>query len=266
MTSTPAPIGIVGYGYLGSFVYEQITSRPELGLEIAFVHDADSDRLLSAPSEIVLEKLEDIGERSVDLVLELAHPDISRQYGCAFLEVADYMPLSVTALADAALEAAMVETARRHDRRLFIPHGAVIGLEALEEGRDLWEEVTIRMTKPLRSLDFSAAPGLGPEGIDGETTLYDGPARGICPLFPRNVNTHAAVALAGIGFDRTRSVLIADPSLDVSIIEVEARGGGVDVVIRRENPMKGVSGVLTLTAVLSGVVRARGTTTGLTIC
>ncbi len=50
------------------------------------------------------------------------------------------------------------------------------------------------------------------------------------------------------------------------VYEVEARGSGVDVVIRRENPMKGVSGVLTLTAVLSSVIRARGTAPGLTIC
>ena len=50
------------------------------------------------------------------------------------------------------------------------------------------------------------------------------------------------------------------------MIEVEARGGGVDVQIRRENPMKGVSGVLTLNAVLSGVVRARGTAPGMVIC
>jgi len=261
-----ARVGIIGLGYLGSFVYEQLTSRPELGLEVVFAHDADPARLEAVPAEVALTDLDGFAARRPDLVLELAHPDISRRYGRAFLEAADYMPLSVTALADAVLEETLVTAARQRGHRLFIPHGAVIGLDALEEGRDLWGEVTIRMTKPLRSLDFAAAPHLGPQGIDGETLLYDGPARGVCPLFPRNVNTHAAVALAGIGFDRTRSVLVADPSLEVSVIEVEARGSGVEVKIRRENPMKGVSGVLTLTAVLAGVVRARGTAPGLTIC
>lgn len=266
MNRDRARLGLIGFGYLGSYVYEQVATRPELGLDVAFVCDADDSRLGPVPRDLVLDDLEEAGQRRPDLILELAHPDISRRYGGTFLEVADYMPLSVTALADPELERSLVETARRRGRRLFIPHGAVIGLDALEEGRELWDEVAIRMTKPVRSLDFAAAPDLDADRIRSATVLYDGPTRGICPLFPRNVNTHASVALAGIGFDRTRSVLIADPSLEVSIIEVEARGGGVDVKIRRENPMKGVSGVLTLSAVLSGVVRARGTAPGLAIC
>lgn len=265
-TAARTDVGIVGFGYLGSYLYEQLTTRPELGMDVAFVHDADPARLADLPAGLALDDLSDFAARHPALILELAHPDISRDHGRDFLEVADYMPLSVTALADAQLQEALVETAVRRGRRLFVPHGAVIGLDALEEGRALWEQVTIRMTKPLGSLDFSAAPRLQPGTIESETVLYDGPTRQICPLFPRNVNTHAAVALAGIGFDRTRSVLIADPDLEVSIIELEASGGGVEVRIRRENPMQGVSGVLTLTAVLSGVIRARGMAPGLTIC
>lgn len=266
MCAARARLGIVGFGYLGSYVYQQVSTRPELGLDLAFVHDGATTKLAALPPEVVLGDLSRFADRRPDLVVELAHPDVSRRWGCAFLARADYMPLSLTALADAELEQALVSAAGAGGRRLFIPHGAIVGLDALEEGRGLWEEVSIRMVKPLRSLDFSAAPHLGPAGIAGQTVLYDGPTRGICPLFPRNVNSHAAVALAGIGFDRTRSVLVADPALEVSIIEVEARGGGVTVQVRRENPMKGVSGVLTLSAVLAGVVRARGTAPGMAIC
>ena len=89
---------------------------------------------------------------------------------------------------------------------------------------------------------------------------------GLVPLFPRNVNSHAAVALGGIGFDATRSVLVADPALETSIIVVRARGGGVEVEVRRENPMKGVSGVFTLVATLASVGRACGPGAGLRIC
>lgn len=102
--------------------------------------------------------------------------------------------------------------------------------------------------------------------IHGETVLFEGTARDICPLFPRNVNSHAAVALAGIGFDRTRSVLIADPALEVSIIELEARGGGVEISIRRENPMAGVSGVMTLMSSLASIGRASAVQPGLRVC
>jgi aspartate dehydrogenase len=266
MSAAATRIGLVGQGYLGSFVYEQLTSRPELGFQVVFVHDADPARLGDVPAHMVLGDLSECARRRPELIVELAHPDVSREHGVSFLEVADYMPLSLTALADEDLERDLKTAAAAQDRRLFIPHGAVVGLDGLEEGRDLWEEVTITMTKPLHSLDFSAAPHLGPDGIVAETVLFDGSARQVCPLFPRNVNTHAAVALAGIGFDRTRSVLIADPGLEVSVIQLEARGGGVAVSVRRENPMKGVSGKLTLTAVLASVTRTRTAPAGMSLC
>ena len=259
-------IGLIGFGYIGAYVYEQITTRPELGLDIAFVHNRSPGRVAGLPAEHVLEDLAAFAGRNPDLVVEVAHPDITRDHGRAFLEAADYMPLSLTAFADAELEAGLLETARTAGTRLFVPHGAVVGLDALEEGRQTWDGVSMVMKKPVRSLDFSNAPGIDPAAITKETTLFDGTAREICPLYPRNVNSHAAVALAGIGFDRTRSVLIADPALEASIIEVEARGGGVEISIRRANPMKGVSGVMTLVSTLASIGRAKGDSPGLRVC
>ena len=61
-------------------------------------------------------------------------------------------------------------------------------------------------------------------------------------------------------------MLIADPALEVSIIEVEARGGGVEICIRRENPMKGVSGVMTLMSTLASIGRAKAGGPGLRVC
>ena len=188
----------------------------------------------------------------------MAHPAVTRQFGEMFLRETDYMPLSMTAFADEALQQRLLETARRSGTCLFIPHGAVVGLENIFEGRDLWEEVTMVMKKNPKNLDFSAAPQFKAAEITKATVLYDGPTRAVCPLFPRNVNSHATVALAGIGFDRTRSVLVADPSLDVSVIEITAQGKGVAMRIERSNPLKGVSGVFTLNSTLAAVCRAKG--------
>jgi aspartate dehydrogenase len=259
-------IGLVGFGYIGHYIFEQIRDRTDLGLEIGFVHNRSPQKLTEVGSDKILACLKDFAAYSVDLVVEVAHPDITLEYGAAFLAAADYMPLSLTALADAQVEEKLRRTAEQNGRRLFVPHGAVVGLDALEEGREMWDEVSITMKKPLRSLDFSAAADLGPQGIEAETVLYDGPARGVCPLFPRNVNSHAAVALAGIGFERTRSVLVADPALEDSIIEVRARGGGVELDIRRANPMQGVSGVFTLMSTLASIGRAGVGRPGLQVC
>ncbi len=261
-----ARIGLIGLGYIGRYVYEQVASRPDLGLEIAFVHDLAAERLAGLPENVVLKDITAFSSRHPDLVVEMAHPAVTRQFGEMFLRETDYMPLSMTAFADEALERQLLGTARKSGSCLFIPHGAAVGLENIFEGRDLWEEVEIVMKKNPKNLDFSLAPQFEPAEITKATVLYDGPTRAVCPLFPRNVNSHATVALAGIGFDRTRSVLIADPSLDVSVIEVTAQGKGVTLKIERSNPLKGVSGVFTLNSTLAAVCRAKGSGGAMRIC
>jgi aspartate dehydrogenase len=261
-----ARIGLVGLGYIGGYVYEQIASRPELGLEVTFVHDLAEERLAGLPANVLLPDLKAFASRRPDLVVEMAHPAVTRQFGELFLRETDYMPLSMTAFADEGLEERLLETARRSGTCLFIPHGAVVGLENIFEGRDLWEEVTVVMKKNPKNLDFSTAPQFKTAEITKPTVLYDGPTRGVCPLFPRNVNSHATVALAGIGFDRTRSVLVADPSLQVSVIELAAEGNGVAMRIERSNPLKGVSGVFTLNSTLAAITRAKGSGSSMQTC
>ena len=266
MATKKARIGLVGLGYVGRYVYEQISSRPELGLEIAFVHELAAERLAGLPPDVSLPDLHAFASRRPDLVIEMAHPAVTRQFGEVFLQETDYLPLSMTAFADEALRQRLLETARRSGTCLFVPHGAVVGLENIFEGRDLWEEVTVVMKKSPKNLDFSAAPQVKPADLTQATVLYDGPTRAVCPLFPRNVNSHATVALAGIGFDRTRSVLIADPALDVSVIELTAQGKGAKMRIERSNPLTGVSGVFTLHSTLAAVCRAKGSGSVMQIC
>ncbi len=261
-----ARIGLIGLGYIGRYIYDQITSRPDLGLEVVFVHEQAAERLAGLPADAALPDIRAFASRRPDLVVEMAHPGVTRQFGEMFLRETDYMPLSMTAFADEGLQERLLETARRRGTRLFIPHGAVVGLENIFEGRELWEEVAMVMKKNPKNLDFSAAPQFKAGEITQATVLYDGPTRAVCPMFPRNVNSHATVALAGIGFDRTRSVLVADPSLDVSVIEITARGRGVAMKIERSNPLKGVSGVFTLNSTLAAITRAKGPGGAMQIC
>lgn len=247
-------IGIIGYGYLGSYLYEQLKTHPEWGLEVAFVHSR-SDNHDGLPEALHYTDIDLALDQRADLVVEVAHAEITTLYGNRILERSSYMPLSVSALADAALESQLLATATQNGTTLYVPHGAATGLDTLAECRDLWESVVVTMKKHPRNLDFSAAPQHDPAAITTETVLFDGSTRQICAQFPRNVNTHAAVALASIGFDRTRSVLIADPTLEESVIEIQARGEGISLDIARRNPLKGVSGVLTLRSALGCLLR-----------
>jgi len=258
-------IGLIGFGQIGSFLYREVSKHPEYGLEIAFVHDIASDAIAALPGEIVLERMEEFGKFGVDLVAEVAHPDCVRQYGPLILEQTDFFMLSVTAMADASLEDRLRRLTASKNRKLYIAHGATIGLDGIQDGKDTWEKITITMKKNPKNISFDCARQWDPSKIDRETVIYDGPTRGICPLFPKNVNSHATLALAGIGLDRTRSILIADPKLDLSIIEIEAEGAGNRIHILRTNPIKGVSGMLTLMSVLESIRRVQEAGPGLQI-
>ncbi len=258
-------IGLIGFGQIGSFLYQEITGHPEYGLEIAFVHEAIKERVEKLPTNIVLQYMEDFGKCNVGLVVEVAHPDAVRNYGPLILEKTDFFMLSVTAMSDPALEQKLKEACQKYNRKLLIAHGATIGLDGIQDGKEGWEKITITMKKSPKNINFSNARQWDPEKIDRLTVLYDGPTRGICPLYPQNVKSHATLALAGIGLDRTRSILIADPKLDESIIEIEAEGAGNRIHIVRSNPIKGVSGKLTLQSVLESLRKVQEAGSGLQI-
>jgi len=248
-------IGIIGMGFVGRYVYEQILTRPELGLELAFVHNRSARNLDGVPAEHILEDLSDFASRKPDLVVELAHPSISQAFGASFLSVADYMILSVTAMADRETEAAMSAACTANGTRLFIPHGALVGVDSLYEGRDKWQDVTITFRKNPKSIDFSES-GLDPATITGETVLHDGPLRDLALKYSRNVNTMVTCALATIGLDRCRAVFIADPAYDYVAAEVVANGpNGSCIETRIRESAVGVSGPSLLEAQIMSILR-----------
>ena len=79
MAMSKARIGLIGLGYIGHYVFDQIISRPELGLEVAFVHDLAADRLAGLPAQSVLSDINAFASRRPDLVVEMAHPAVTRQ-------------------------------------------------------------------------------------------------------------------------------------------------------------------------------------------
>lgn len=174
----------------------------------------------------------------------MAHTNVTKQWATTILAETNYMFISVTALADAELEKAILETSTRHGTRAYVPHGGVVGMDALFENRDVWDSVHVVMKKSPQNVDC-AAVGLDPSKITEETVLYDGPTRGICPKFPRNVNTHASIAYAGIGFDRTHSTLVVNPDWNEAVVEIHATGPGVNLTVSRNETISGVTGAST---------------------
>lgn len=251
-------IGLIGLGYIGAYVYRRLSEMTDGRMEVAFVYNRSPARRAAMPPALVLEDLAHFDDYGADLIVEMAHPAITHAYGAAFLNRADYMITSVSALVDRALQLQLEAAANNNGHRLFIPHGALVGADCLFEQRDQWADVTITFRKHPDNIDFSVS-GYDPTSISAETIVFDGPVRQIGALYPRNVNTMVTCALASVGLDRCRALLIADPSLDQAIAEVEAISkDGAIVRTFKQQPVVGVSGTDMLETIVHSVRRAAG--------
>ena len=250
-------IGIVGFGYLGEALWRRATNTPDRA-QVVFVHNRTAARLSNVPRNLVLDNLVDAPARAADLIVEAAHPDVTRRYGAAFLEIADYMPLSVTALADDALRARLLEVAAGSGHQLFLPVGALVGGDSLYVNRKMWRDVTITFRKNPVSIDASES-GISTPAATQPSVLFEGSAREIAAKYPRNVNTMVTCALLSVGLDRCRARLISDPTLQQGIAEVEAWGtDGSYIKTEKRQPMAGVSGTEMIETAWRSVTAALG--------
>lgn len=154
---------------------------------------------------------------------------------------------------------AYAELARRHGAAIYVASGAIGGLDAIAaaaQGRV--DDVQMVTRKPPRSLagaPYLVARGIDLAGVSEPVVVFEGTAREACRGFPANVNVAAAVSLAGIGPDRTRVRIVADPSLDRNTHEVVVTGefGRFAVQIENyptENPRTGMLTALSVIATL----------------
>jgi aspartate dehydrogenase len=150
---------------------------------------------------------------------------------------ADVIIASIGALVDDDLRERLRHAALAGRSRLMTVSGAVGGLDALAAARGSGlQAVVYTGRKPPSAWRGTPADELVDLScIETPTMLFLGSARGAASRYPQNANVTAAIALAGVGFDRTDVRLIADPTIDRNIHEIDVRGGFGSFSVRFEN-------------------------------
>jgi aspartate dehydrogenase len=252
-------VAVVGLGPIGIRVVEALDRGIE-GLVLAAVsvqnpekHRSRLANLARPPAILPIEALGDVA----DMVIECAPSKLLRFIVAPFVKSGK---TAVVLSAGALLENEdLIELARQNGGQIVVPTGALIGLDAVTAAA-VGKITSIRMVtrKPVRGL--AGAPYIVENKIDIEQIteplrIFEGTAREAAKGFPANLNVAVALSLAGIGPDRTRLEIWADPSLtrNVHRVEVESDSARFSVSIENipsENPKTGLITALSVIAYL----------------
>jgi len=293
MKNKKISVGIIGYGSLGKYLSEKILTDANFSdkYELAFVWNRSIEKL-EADSHLLPKQYWLTGEfktafgeflttgKPIDIIVEVSHPIMIKNFGSMLLQHADLVIGSPTALAEQIVEDEIRFTANNNSGKngVYVPVGAFWGAEDIVKMSELntIARLSVSMTKPPHS--FKLQPPLAEELAKYESSncnepfvIYEGSVRELCPLAPNNVNTMACAALAGsaLGFDSTKAKLVADKRLEAHIVGIEVKdANGFVVKTERYNPCKenAVTGNATYGSFLSSIKRVGGKGNGFYFC
>jgi aspartate dehydrogenase len=175
----------------------------------------------------IVESLDQLLAHRPELIAEVAGQQAVAQYGETVLRNrVDLLVISVGALADMALFERLKSAAQASQSRILLPAGAIGGIDAIAAMRmGGLSLVRYRSRKPPLAWRGSPAEKVVDlAGLAKPAVLYRGSAREAALLYPQNANVAAAIAIAGLGFERTEVELVADPAAPGNVHEIEVEG------------------------------------------
>ncbi|MBW9223517.1 aspartate dehydrogenase [Methanothermococcus sp. SCGC AD-155-E23] len=238
-------IGMVGCGAIATSIVNAILKgiiNPKVvALYDRHIHKAEKlGRLVGAE---VCHSIEELVEKDLDLVIECASIQAVEEVATRAIERGkDVIIMSVGAFKDLNLYKKLYNLAKKHNRRIYIPSGAIAGIDAIKAA-SLGEiyEVTLTTVKPLEGLrDALERLGFDIDAISEPTTVFEGSFSEAIEKFPQNINVSLVLYLAS-NFP-TKVKIVVDPKISVNRHEVTVRGstGTIRTVVEnvpsRENP------------------------------
>jgi len=217
-------IGLLGCGNIGHI----IAGHAE-GFEISAVYDKvflKAQETAGICHGQAYEDFESFLSADVDIVVEAASVSAVRAYaGKVLTHKKDLVIMSVGALADPVFQEEIRKTATRECRKVYIPSGAIFGLDNLKIGKiSLITKLLLRTTKSPASLGI----------VTGEKKrIFAGKANECIKAYPKNVNVSVAMSLAA-GQDADVELWV-DPAVDKNIHELFIEGAFGETYIKVTN-------------------------------
>lgn len=227
-------IGVIGTGNIAQYLLESINKNDKVDGEIVSIFGRNIEVGLKLESQYRAKFYTDFQEfiqSTIDVVVEAATIEVAMEYMEEVLENEKDMILSsIGAFKDVEYLNEMKEVARRNQQHIYLPSGAIGGLDLLQSANSLGglKEVCITTRKSYQSL------GLDVKYV--EECIFDGVALDAIETFPKNVNVALLLSIAGLGADKTAVRVIADPNIQRNTHHIEAKGdfGKMNLLIENE--------------------------------
>lgn len=264
-------VGIIGCGFIGSMLAKECDDIEEV--EKVRLYDVDVGRGRHLASKVSKAELSGSGEELIelsDLIVEAASHGAVHEYGSAVLERdKDLMVMSIGAFNDDQLYERISALARERSGHLYLPSGAIAGVDGLKSATVAnVESVELKTIKPVTGfdgVDYIHEQGLNLHGLTEKKVVFEGSAREAAKHFPKNINVAAGLSLAGIGFDRTTVKIVADPSATTNHHNVTVRGRFGSFTVNLKNYPAVSNPKTSYLAALSAIATLRNIVTGVWI-
>lgn len=217
-------VGLVGYGAMAQYVLSKMTTSTDVQFVLVRPGRVENAKTILGDAYPILDAYPD---DQPDILVDCAGHEALAEFGpVALSRGTTVITVSIGALADPAVQSQLETAATKTGAQLHLASGALGALDALGSAKiGELTSVTYVGRKPPRGWKGSPAEDrLNLDQVSEPTAHFIGTARDAALQYPKNANVAAAVALAGLGFDRTNVQLLADPNVTENIHEIEAMG------------------------------------------
>ncbi|WP_292425754.1 aspartate dehydrogenase [Methanoregula sp.] len=217
-------IGLLGCGNIGHIIAQHAE-----GFVISAVFDKVPERAAEIAGICHGKAYGDFAaflDADTDLVVEAASVSAARAHAReVLLNKKNLVIMSVGALTDPVFKDDLVATARKTGTKIYIPSGAIFGLDNLKIGQiSPITKLLLKTTKSPQSLGLTATT---------RQRIFSGKAHDCIKSYPKNVNVSVAMGLAA-GQDADVE-LWADPAVDKNIHELFIEGSFGETYIKVTN-------------------------------
>ncbi|MDX1595544.1 MAG: aspartate dehydrogenase [Nitrosopumilaceae archaeon] len=225
-------IGLLGCGAIGTQIALAIDSG-KIPATLTHVYDSSKQA-----SENLVSKLQNkpeivdnhhlLSSNPVDIVVEAASQEAVKDVALSVLQNRrDLLVMSVGAFLDESIFDVLSDACKEFKKTIYLPSGAIGGLDAIKSVKDELDSVIITTTKHPRSLKgakFFENSDIDLDKLTEPTPIFDGMAKDAVSEFPANINVAALLSLCGLGSEKTKVRIIADPNTDKNTHRIDATG------------------------------------------